>query len=92
MKKEYWTIKEIREFVEKGYQSVAARMTKCLLEYYDEKQSENVRLKKLVFEAFKESFSPHLGEPAEAFNAKWEMFCNKHNLKFEGGTNVEEKK
>lgn len=35
MKKE-WTIEQIRDFVKKDYQSVSARMTKCMLYYYDE--------------------------------------------------------
>lgn len=31
-----WTIEQIREFVKKDYQSVSARMVKCLLAYFDE--------------------------------------------------------
>lgn len=35
MKKE-WTLEEIRDFDKKQFQSVSARIVRCLLAYYDE--------------------------------------------------------
>ena len=51
--KNEWTIDQIREFVKKDYQSVSARMVKCLLAYFDDaNQPKEAAGAKRMFEIF----------------------------------------